>query len=150
MANINIKYKGISGIAYDLTIDDGQTFTQARTAIIADEALSSYYYGPISISKGGTLYTSDSHGSTTLATAGVTSGDLLLCATDRNQTSLQRNQEMKLDAAQKQKQAGGDTTKNYYRTLNTYDIDELPTKFSGDTVVDNPNVGGLTQGRPWT
>lgn len=32
----------------------------------------------------------------------------------------------------------------------TYDITQLPTQYSGDTVVDNPNTGGLVQGRPWT
>jgi hypothetical protein len=29
------------------------------------------------------------------------------------------------------------------------DIRELPTQYSGNTVVDNPNLGGLVQGRPW-
>jgi hypothetical protein len=32
----------------------------------------------------------------------------------------------------------------------TYDITQLPTQYSGDTVVDNPNTGGLVAGRPWT
>lgn len=149
MANIDIIYKGISGVGYDLTIDDGQTFTQLRTAIIADESLSSYYYGPVSITKNGTFYNSADDGSTTLATAGVTDGDIVSCATVRAQTTKQRSQEMKLDLAQKKKQAGGDSTKNYYRTNNTYDVNQLPVKFSGDTEVDNPNTGGLEQGRPW-
>jgi len=30
-----------------------------------------------------------------------------------------------------------------------YDISELPTKYSGNTVVDNINNGGLVNGRPW-
>jgi hypothetical protein len=30
-----------------------------------------------------------------------------------------------------------------------YDISELPTKYSGNTVVDNINSGGLVVGRPW-
>ena len=30
-----------------------------------------------------------------------------------------------------------------------YDISELPTKYSGNTVYDNVNEGGLVQGRPW-
>lgn len=30
------------------------------------------------------------------------------------------------------------------------DISQLPTKYKADnTIEDNPNVGGLTQGRPW-
>jgi hypothetical protein len=34
--------------------------------------------------------------------------------------------------------------------LNVLDITELPTVYSGNTVVDNANTGGLVQGRPWT
>ena len=30
-----------------------------------------------------------------------------------------------------------------------YDINKLPTKYSGNTVVDNPNTGGLVAKRPW-
>ena len=32
----------------------------------------------------------------------------------------------------------------------TYDITQLPTQYSGNTVVDNDNTGGLVTGRPWT
>jgi len=32
----------------------------------------------------------------------------------------------------------------------SYDRDLLPTKYIGDTVFDNENIGGLVQGRPWT
>jgi hypothetical protein len=32
----------------------------------------------------------------------------------------------------------------------TYDITELPTQYSGNVIVDNPNAGGLIQGRPWS
>ena len=32
----------------------------------------------------------------------------------------------------------------------TYDITQLPTQYNDNTVVDNPNVGGLVVGRPWT
>lgn len=31
----------------------------------------------------------------------------------------------------------------------TYDLAELPTKYSGNVVVDNANSGGLIEGRPW-
>ena len=42
-----------------------------------------------------------------------------------------------------------DPTKPYYRTNNVLDITELPTVYSGNTVVDNANVGGLQTSRPW-
>jgi len=31
----------------------------------------------------------------------------------------------------------------------TYDIAELPTQYVDDTIYDNPNSGGLIEGRPW-
>jgi len=31
----------------------------------------------------------------------------------------------------------------------TYDITQLPTQYDDNTVVNNPNVGGLVVGRPW-
>lgn len=55
----------------------------------------------------------------------------------------------KLDLAQTKRRAGGNTSLVYYRANNTYDIAGLPTKYSGNNVVDNLNSGGLLQGRPW-
>jgi len=43
-----------------------------------------------------------------------------------------------------------DPTKPYYRTNNQYDIAQLPTQYDGNDIIDNPNVGGLLQGRPWS
>jgi hypothetical protein len=42
-----------------------------------------------------------------------------------------------------------DSKKSYYRLLNTLDITELPTQYSNNSLVDNANIGGLIQGRPW-
>jgi hypothetical protein len=33
--------------------------------------------------------------------------------------------------------------------LSNYDLSELPTYYSGNTAVNNPNTGGLITGRPW-
>jgi hypothetical protein len=41
-----------------------------------------------------------------------------------------------------------DTTKNYYRPLNNYDLTLLPDTYATDAD-DNPNIGGLVIGRPW-
>jgi hypothetical protein len=41
-----------------------------------------------------------------------------------------------------------DATKTAYRYWNIYDIDTLPTKYSGNSIVDNP--GTLVVHRPWT
>jgi len=42
-----------------------------------------------------------------------------------------------------------DSTKPYYKARNTLDVTQLPTVFSGNTISDNANAGGLVQGRPW-
>ena len=44
---------------------------------------------------------------------------------------------------------GVDSTKNYYRVRNTYDITQLPTQYTGNAVTDNANASGLIVGRPW-
>ena len=42
-----------------------------------------------------------------------------------------------------------DPTKPYYRALHTADINLLPTKYIGNTLVDNPNLGSLLPHHPW-
>ena len=60
-------------------------------------------------------------------------------------------QKAKLDLAAAKRQADVANRDNPVNadTRYTYDITELPTQFSGDDIVDNPNAGGLVQGRPW-
>ena len=41
------------------------------------------------------------------------------------------------------------TSAPYYRGRNVLEITQLPTQNDADDVIDNPNVGGLVQGRPW-
>jgi hypothetical protein len=151
VANINIKYKGLTGLLNDLTIDDGQTMAQLRSAIIGDEGLSSSYYSRVSIHKNGTVKDSTDDSATTLASAGIVAGDIITVACERAQANKEANQLMALEIAQLKRRAGGDTTKPYYRSLNTYDVTILPTRYVGDTVTDNTGDGDvLTQGRPWT
>jgi len=42
-----------------------------------------------------------------------------------------------------------DSTKNYYRARNTYDITQLPTQYTSNNITNNTNVVGLVAGRPW-
>ena len=51
----------------------------------------------------------------------------------------------KLELAQTKRQLTG----NPGRALKYYDLDLLPTKYSGNNVVNNTNDGGLVAGRPW-
>ena len=44
----------------------------------------------------------------------------------------------------------GNSAQPFYRTLNTANISLLPTKYSGNTIVDNTIDGNvLVAGRPW-
>jgi hypothetical protein len=147
MANINIKYKGLTGLLNDLTIDNGQTMAQLRSAIIADETLASAYYGRVSIHKNGLVKDSTDDSATTLASAGIVAGDIITVSSDRAQASKQLSQEMMLDIAQLKRSAVGQP---YSRSLNEYDKTELPTQYVGDDVLDNPNSQGLLLGRPWS
>ena len=52
-------------------------------------------------------------------------------------------QKAKLDLAAANRAAVGNPR-------STYDITQLPTQYSGNNIINNPNVGGLVQGRPWT
>jgi hypothetical protein len=56
--------------------------------------------------------------------------------------SKEQKQAAKLAAAATKRAATG--------RRSTLDITQLPTQYSGNVVVDNPNPGGLITGRPWT
>jgi hypothetical protein len=60
----------------------------------------------------------------------------------------QAKQEAKLAQANADRAARNVVESGRY-TDTTADIDQLPTKYVGDTVVDNANTGGLKIGRPW-
>jgi len=53
----------------------------------------------------------------------------------------------KLELAQLRRQAGGNTTTNYYRVYNVYDVDLLADKYIGNTATNVANT--LTEHRPW-
>jgi hypothetical protein len=51
-------------------------------------------------------------------------------------------QKAKLDLAATKRAADGNPR-------STYDITQLPTQYNDNDIIDNPNIGGLIQGRPW-
>ncbi len=151
MATIN--YWGLTGVKGDITGLTLSTTTvdQLITSIATDEGLSTEYYH-ISLStdpsKNDITY-GDS--STKLDTMGFTDGCTVYCTPNQDGTKEFR-QIQKLDIAQRKRTGGlaGDSTQGaYYRELNTYDRDSLPTKYSGNTLVDNANPTSLLAGRPW-
>ena len=146
MANITVYYKGLTGILKDVTIDNGQTMSNLLTAIAADEGINSANY-KISVYRNPSI-TDATAG--TLAFNGVVSDDTIVCAV-KDALTKELRQIQKLDIAQVKRQAGGDNTKPYYRTLNTYNINLLPNPYNGDLAApDDGDPGPLNDGRPWT
>lgn len=148
MANINIKYCGLTGQKYSLTINDSQTVTQLRTAIASNEGLAASNYENVAllsdVSKNYVNNPSD-----TLASIGAVADSIFICKSLTTGTK-QAKQEAKLAIATEKRQADGDTNASFYRALNTADVNDLPTKYSGNNLTDNANSGGLKNGRPWS
>jgi hypothetical protein len=117
------------------------------TAIATDEGLPADYYHWSLLSDPSKNSITYGDSSTKLSAMGVVDGDTVLCTPQQNE-SKQERQLRKLYIAQAKKQAFGDTTKPYYRVNNTFDITLLPDTYA-TAADDNPNTGGLLQGRPW-
>lgn len=156
MANITLTYKGLTAIIGSITIDDSLTLGDLIVAIAADEGLPTDYYA-ISVEGNPSVNDTDYDDSTVTiggslpAGAGITSADKIIC-TPRQIGDKERRQIQKLEIAKKKREGGlaDDSSQDaYYRQRNDYDRDLLPAKYSGNSVVDNPNVGGLQLGRPW-
>jgi hypothetical protein len=81
--------------------------------------------------------------SATLASLGI-SGDVTFRTAnviDRLATK-ELKQKAKLNLSELDRAAAGNPRA-------TYDITELPTQYSGNNIVDNPQPNGLILGRPW-
>ena len=147
MADIN--YWGLTGTKRSVT---GITLATATvdtliTAIATDEGLPADYYHWSLLSDPSKNSITFGDSSTKLSAMGLVDGDTVLCTPQQNE-SKQERQLRKLYIAQAKKQAFGDTTKPYYRVNNTFDITLLPDTYA-TAADDNPNTGGLLQGRPW-
>ena len=149
-----VYYKGLTGIIDEVTVNLATaTIDDLITAIAADEGLPTDYYH---LSLEGTPSVNDvAYGDSTtkLNAIGFTDGCTVVCTPDQS-ASRERRQIQKLEIAQlKRRGTPGDdssVTVGYYRPGNTYDRNKLPTKYSGNTTVDNANPGGLLPGRPWS
>lgn len=140
MATIN--YWGLTGVKDSVTVALTITIDQLITSIAADEGLPTDYY---SISKLNDPSVNDityGDSSSTLTDLGITDGDTILCTTKQVGTKEDR-QIQKLTIAAAARAADSNAR-------STYTLTDLPTKYVGNTVIDNPNVGGLVDGRPWS
>ena len=138
MANITITVQSLINTATynSYTIDNGQTVDQLKTAINTARSFNSTWYDIV-------LNESVVSGSATLASLGIVSGTVLRTHNKIGRLSTrQARQEAKLALA------GLDRTTS--SKTHTLTINNLPTKYSGNTIVDNANTGGLVLGRPWS
>ena len=139
MANITITVQSLLNTAVfnSYTIDNGQTVDQLKTAINTARSFNSTWYDLV-------LNDAVLSGSATLASLNIITGTRIRTHSKISRLSTrQARQEAKLALATLDRVASSET-----RT--TLTINNLPTKYSGNTLVDNANTGGLVLGRPWS
>jgi hypothetical protein len=137
MANITITVQSLinASVYNSYTIDNAQTVNQLKTAVNAARGFDSAWYDLFN----GNILT----GASTLSSLGITSGTALRMHNKiGNLPSREAKQRAKLDLAALDRDASTNPRA-------TYDLTLLPTQFDGNSVVNNPNAGGLVQGRPW-
>lgn len=138
MANITITVQSLLNAAkYDsYTIDNGQTVNQLKTAIQTATGVETSWFDVV-------LNESIATGTSTLSSLGIVSGTQLRTHNKISRlATLELRQKSKLDLSALDRLASSNDR-------STYDIAELPTQYVDDTVFDNPNSGGLIEGRPW-
>ena len=140
MATIN--YWGLSGVKSTVTVNLTITIDQLIASIAADESLPADYYKISVLNNPSINDTTYGDSSSTLTQIGIVDGDTVLCTPNQVGTKEDR-QIQKLEIAKAARTADGNAR-------DTYDITELPTKYTGNAVTDNPNTGGLVVGRPWS
>jgi hypothetical protein len=140
MANITISVQSFLNSANNLsiTIDDGQTVAQLKTAVNAAEGT------PVDIMDlflSGTKLTD----ATTLVASGMIAGSYIKTSNNLTQTGLwtkQQRQDYKLQIAALRRAA---TSRR-----STYDINELPNPYNGNDTAPDDGASTLTLGRPWS
>ena len=139
MAAITISVQSLLNTAVYSTysVDTTNTVTQVKTTINATESWDSSWYKLVY----NNAVLSDE--SATLASYGINSNVTLRTANviDRLATK-ELKQKAKLNLSELDRAAAGNPRA-------TYDITELPTQYSGNNIVDNPQPAGLILGRPW-
>jgi hypothetical protein len=138
MANITITVQSLLNTAVynSYTIDNGQTIDQLKTAINAARGFSSTWYDIV-------LNQSIAPGSSTLVSLGISTGARLRTHSKISRLATKElKQKAKLDLAALDRVASSEARA-------TYDLSGLPTQYNNNAIVNNPNTGGLTLGRPW-
>jgi hypothetical protein len=138
MATINITVQSLLNTAvYDLqTVDTAGTIGELKTAMETNFSYSATWFDLVFNNQ--VLDTAQ-----TIGSYGIVEGSQLRTHNKISRLATrQLRQEAKLALATLDRTA---SSKTYNLTIN-----DLPTKYSGDTIVDNANTGGLVLGRPWS
>jgi hypothetical protein len=124
------------------------TVAQLKTLVNGAEGVSTsvmQFYIVNTVTTTATVLVSGSLGSYGITTATVIySSNNISTATNKADRQL-----AKLGLAQLRRQAGGNTTTNYYRTYNVYDVDLLADKYTSNTSTVG-TTSTLVAHRPWT
>jgi hypothetical protein len=135
---ITVNYWGLTGTLSSVSIDETTaTIDDLITEIAADEGLPTVYYAISLLNDPSINDVVFGDSATTLddPSMDIQNGDTFLCTTNQYGTKEER-QIQKLEIAS-------------IKRGESYDITKLPTRYVGNTVVDNPNTGGLVNHRPW-
>jgi hypothetical protein len=129
------------------TATTATTVAQLKTLVNAIEGVSTsimefYIVNPSTTATALVSGTLGSYGITTATT--IYSSNTISTATSKVDRQL-----AKLELAQLRRQAGGNTTTNYYRTYNVYDVDLLADKYISNTSTVG-TTSTLAVHRPWT
>jgi hypothetical protein len=138
MTTINITVQSLLNTAqYDpYSIDDGDTVGDLKDAIEASTSCNVSWFSLV-------FNNQELNTANTLLYYDIVEGSSLRTANKiARLTTLEDRQTAKLELSELERLELGNS-RPYY------DISELPTYYSGNTVIDNPNLGGLIEGRPW-
>lgn len=114
------------------------TFNNLITTISTAEGLSSSYY-KASLYQDPSI-NSISNSATNFSSLGIVDGDVIVC------TPIQSGDK---ESRQIQKLEIAAATRSFDGRRSIYDLNELPTKYLGNTSTNNSNPNGLLVGRPW-
>lgn len=137
MANITITVQSLLNAAtFDsYTISNTNTIAQLKTQIQTATSVSTAWFDCA-------LNEQLLSESATLTSLGIVNGSVLRTHNKISRLATREDRQVaKLNLASLDRAVSGRPS--------TYDITELPTQYDGNDIQDNPNLGGLIEGRPW-
>lgn len=124
-----------------ISVTSATTVAQLKTLVNAAEGVDTnimqFYIGTTTLTTASTL------GVYGISTTTIIGSSNLIATLPTKEAK----QVAKLELAQLRRQAGGNTTTNYYREYNVYDVDLLADKYVGNSTTNVANT--LTIHRPW-